>query len=110
VAGRAAGAEPAAFPRPGILLKALALPIDGGAACRTEMKGQRVAAFSCPHPRCRLTGEGDLIAANGLPTATCLGSRTAQQSAVQDGWLATVEEAAQRPHAPAGSRFQSSAQ
>src|SRR5262249_8993601 len=27
------------------------------------MKGQRVAAFSCPHPRCRLTGKGDLLAA-----------------------------------------------
>src|SRR5262249_10667638 len=37
--------------------------IDGRAACRTEMKGQRGAAFSCPHPRCRLTGEGDLLAA-----------------------------------------------
>src|SRR5262245_60355852 len=37
--------------------------IDGGAACRTEMKGQRVAAFGCPHPRRRLTGEGDLLAA-----------------------------------------------
>jgi hypothetical protein len=27
------------------------------------MKGQRVAAFSCPHPRCCLTGKGDLLAA-----------------------------------------------
>src|SRR5262249_54114408 len=27
------------------------------------MKGQRVAAVSCPHPRCRLTGEGDLLVA-----------------------------------------------
>ena len=27
------------------------------------MKGQRVAAFGCPHPRRRLTGEGDLLAA-----------------------------------------------
>src|SRR5262249_42958780 len=43
--------------------KAFALPIDGGSACRTETKGQRVAAFSCPRPRCRLTGEGDLLAA-----------------------------------------------
>ena len=31
--------------------KAFALPVDGGAACRTEMKGQRVAAFGCPHRR-----------------------------------------------------------
>src|SRR6516164_1469996 len=29
--------------------KAFALPINGGAACRTEMKGQRVATFGCPH-------------------------------------------------------------
>ena len=37
--------------------KACALPVDGGAACRTEMKGQRVAAFSCPHPRrCSIRG------------------------------------------------------
>src|SRR5262249_39101655 len=43
--------------------KALGLPVDGGAACRTEMKGQRVATFGCPHPRRRLTGEGDLLAA-----------------------------------------------
>src|SRR5262249_43215850 len=42
--------------------KAFVLPVDGGAACRTEMKGQRVAAFSCPHPRRSLTGESDLLA------------------------------------------------
>src|SRR5207245_800798 len=36
---------------------------DGGAACRTEMKGQRVAAFGCSHPRRSLTDEGDLLAA-----------------------------------------------
>jgi hypothetical protein len=27
------------------------------------MKGQRVAAFGCPHPRRGLAGEGDLLAA-----------------------------------------------
>jgi hypothetical protein len=27
------------------------------------MKGQRVAAFGCPHPRRSLSGEGDLLAA-----------------------------------------------
>jgi len=43
--------------------KAFALPVDGGAACRTEMKGQWVATFGCPHPRRSLTGEGDLLAA-----------------------------------------------
>jgi hypothetical protein len=26
------------------------------------MKSERVAAFGCPHPRCTLTGEGDLSA------------------------------------------------
>jgi hypothetical protein len=39
--------------------KAFALPIDSGAACWTEMKGQRVAAFSCPRPRSSLTRKGD---------------------------------------------------
>src|SRR5215831_16629171 len=43
--------------------KAFALPVDGGAACRTEMKGQHVSTFGCPHPRRSLTGEGDLLAA-----------------------------------------------
>jgi hypothetical protein len=43
--------------------KAFALPVDGGAACRTEMKGQGVAAFGCSHPCRSLTGEGDLLAA-----------------------------------------------
>ena len=31
------------------------------AACRTEMKGQRVATFGCPHPLGSLTGKGDLL-------------------------------------------------
>src|SRR6266568_5068923 len=43
--------------------KAFAFPVDSGAACRTEMKGQRVAAFGCPHPRRSLAGEGDLLPA-----------------------------------------------
>jgi len=43
--------------------KAFALPVNGGPARRTEMKGQRVAAFGRPHPRRGLTGEGDLLAA-----------------------------------------------
>src|SRR5499427_4250914 len=43
--------------------KAFALPVDSRAACRTEMKSQRVATFGCPHPRRRLAGEGDLLAA-----------------------------------------------
>src|SRR5260370_2977815 len=30
---------------------------------RTELKGQRVAAFGCPHPRRSLTGEANLLAA-----------------------------------------------
>lgn len=43
--------------------KAFALPVDGRAACRTEMKSQSLAAFGCPHPGRRLAGERDLIAA-----------------------------------------------
>jgi ABC-type multidrug transport system ATPase subunit len=39
-----------------------ALPVDRGAARRTEMKRQRVAAFGCPHPRRSLTCESDLLA------------------------------------------------
>src|SRR5262245_29661054 len=42
--------------------KTLALPVYGRAAGRTEMKGQRVAAFGCPHPGRSLTSEGDLLA------------------------------------------------
>ena len=38
-------------------------PRRQGAACRTEMKGQRVAAFGWPYPGRSLTGEGDLLAA-----------------------------------------------
>jgi hypothetical protein len=47
--------------------KTFALPVDSGAACRTEMKGQRVATFGYPHPRRSLTREGDL-----LPAEACL--------------------------------------
>lgn len=43
--------------------KAFTLPVDGGAAYRTEMKGQCVAAFGFPRPRRSLTGEGYLLAA-----------------------------------------------
>src|SRR5215831_9202915 len=41
--------------------KAFVLPVDGGAACRAEIKGKRVAAFGCPHPRRSFTGDGDLL-------------------------------------------------
>jgi hypothetical protein len=41
--------------------KAFALPVNSGAAGRTEMKGQRVAAFGCPHPLRSLTGKSDLL-------------------------------------------------
>jgi hypothetical protein len=50
-----------------VFRKAFVLPIDGRAACWTEMKGQRVATFGCPHPRRRLTSEG-----NPLPVEACL--------------------------------------
>src|SRR6202035_3865536 len=43
--------------------EAFALPIDGGTARRTEMKGDRVAAFGRPHPRRCLASEGDLLPA-----------------------------------------------
>src|SRR5262249_2570213 len=43
--------------------EAFALPVDGGAACRTEMKGQRVAAFGRPPPCRRVTRDADLLAA-----------------------------------------------
>ena len=42
--------------------KAFVLPVNGGTACRAEMKGQHVAAFGCPYPRRRFTGDGDLLA------------------------------------------------
>ena len=42
--------------------KTFTLPVDGGAARWTEMKGQGVAAFSCPHPRPILAGHCDLFA------------------------------------------------
>ena len=42
--------------------KTFTLPVDGGAARGTEMKGQGVAAFSCPHPRRLLAGHCDLFA------------------------------------------------
>src|SRR5262249_26564285 len=41
--------------------KAFVLPVDVGAACRAEIKGKRVAAFGCPHPRRSFTGDGDLL-------------------------------------------------
>jgi hypothetical protein len=46
-----------------VFRKALALPVYCGAACRTEMKGHRVATVSCPRPIRGPTGGGDLLAA-----------------------------------------------
>jgi len=43
--------------------KACALPVDGGAAYRTEMKRHQAAAFGCPTPRSNLAGEGELLGA-----------------------------------------------
>src|SRR5262249_48159703 len=43
--------------------KAFTFPVDGGAAYRTEMKGQCVAAFSSPLPVRSFTAESDLFAA-----------------------------------------------
>src|SRR4029077_9703656 len=41
--------------------KALVLPVHRGAACRAEVKGQRVATLGCSHPRRSFTGDGDLL-------------------------------------------------
>ena len=43
--------------------KAFALPVNCGAAYRAEMKSQSVAAFCFASPRCSLTRESDLLAA-----------------------------------------------
>src|SRR5262249_24529422 len=71
--------------------KAFALPVDGGAACWTEMKGQRVPAFGRPHPRRRLTGEGDLLAAEARLVADRGASAALALQAVAHGdarWFA----------------------
>src|ERR1700730_5597424 len=71
--------------------KAFALPVDGGAACRTEMKRQHVSAFSCPHPGRRLTGEGDLLAAKARLIAAHGASAALALQAVAHGnarWFA----------------------
>ena len=36
--------------------KTFVLPVDRRAAYRTEVKGQKVAAFGCSRPRCSVTG------------------------------------------------------
>ena len=43
--------------------KALALPVDRGAAGRAEVEGERIATLSRARPRSGLTGEGDLLTA-----------------------------------------------
>jgi len=43
--------------------KAFVLPVDSGAAGRTEIESQRVAAFGRPLPRRRCAIEGELLAA-----------------------------------------------
>src|SRR5215831_14190875 len=63
----------------------------GGAACRTEMEGQRVATFGCPHPRRRFTGEGDLLAAEARLVADRGASAALALQAVAHGdaqWFA----------------------
>src|SRR5262249_22775579 len=64
---------------------------DGGAACWTEMKGQRVPTFGRPHPRRRLTGEGDLFAAEARLVADRGASAALALQAVAHGdarWFA----------------------
>src|ERR1700685_3685074 len=43
--------------------KAFVLPVDGGAAGRTEMESKRITAFGGSHPRHRVAVDGDLLAA-----------------------------------------------
>ena len=43
--------------------KAVVVPVHGGTANRTEMKGQRMTAFGCSRPRRSLAGDVDLLAA-----------------------------------------------
>jgi hypothetical protein len=69
-----------------------ALPVDGGAACRTEMKGQRVAAFRRPYPRGSLSGEGDLLTAETRLVADHSTGASLALQAVAHGdarWFAT---------------------
>src|SRR6516165_9001175 len=42
--------------------KAFVLPVNGRTACRTEMKGQHVAALGYSNPRRSFTCDGDLFA------------------------------------------------
>src|SRR5262249_17732940 len=71
--------------------KTFALPVDRGTACRTEMKGQRVAALGRPRPRRRVARDGHLFAAEACLVADhCAGAALALQAvAHRDArWLA----------------------
>ena len=65
--------------------KAFALPVDSGAACRTEMKGQRVAAFGCSRPHRSLAAEGDLLPAETRLVADHCASAALALQAVAHG-------------------------
>src|ERR1700686_5038628 len=43
--------------------KAFVPPVEGGAAGRTEIESERIAAFGGPHPLRRIAVDGDLLAA-----------------------------------------------
>ena len=49
------------------------------------MKGHRVAAFGCPHPRRSFTGEGDLLAAEARLVADHGASTALARQAVTHG-------------------------
>jgi hypothetical protein len=71
--------------------KAVVLPVDGGAAYRTEMKGDRVAALRCPHPRRSLATEGDLLSEEARLVADNGAGAALARQAVAHGdarWLA----------------------
>src|SRR5205807_6278472 len=91
--------------------KAFALPVDSGTACRTEMKGKRVAAFGGPHPRRSLTGEGDLLAAEARLVANHGPGATLALQAVTHGdarWFA-LERKVKLPAAAGGASGHGSA-
>src|SRR6516164_9278237 len=71
--------------------KAFVLPVNGRAACRTEMEGHRVAALGCPHPCRSLTTDGDPVAAKARLIANHGASAALALQAVAHGdarWFA----------------------
>ena len=71
--------------------KAFVLPVDGGAAGRTEVESKPVATFGRPRPRRGLTLEGDLLASEPRLVADGSAGATLALQAVTHGdarWFA----------------------